>query len=210
MKHLLFLALLLLSFNLFSQGKKAYYYDQNFTPLSEKDFWKDKDISKRLHLSYDVDTAKIFVKVTREQRGRIHVDSLKLLKRDLEISTNYPIDSTHLIVIDYYPGKDPCNSGGTQDRTAIKNDHKSYLSKLHSLAPISQFYIYCLKEGLERYKGIYNWKPDLNNRIENTFFQLHYPCGSLVVIRPDGLFVTWYGEYSNQQVWDYVKELRKK
>lgn len=210
MKYLFILSLSLLSTIVFAQNKKTYFLKEDLTQTSEKAFWKDKDAPGLLHLKYYADTADFYVKVTREHTGILSKDSLNLLKKDLEQSAGASIDPGNMIVIDFYPGKDACNSGGTTDRAVMKKYHDEYLKKLHSLAPISQFYIYGQKEGVERYDCIGTWNPDLNSRVKYNFFPLDYPCGSVVVIRPDGQFKSYFGEYSKDQVWDFVKQLKAK
>lgn len=209
MKKSILIGLMFLSFNLFGQRKKSFYYDENMVLISKKEFWKDKQDANKLHLNYDTDTGGIFVKVIRERRGVLDKNTLDGIKKDLASSANTSIDPANLIVVDYYPGKDKCNSTGTTDRDFIKNYHEEYLKNLHALAPVSQFNIYSQKEGLERYKGIYEWSPDLNDRIKKTFFKYHCPCGSVVVIRPDGNYIAYCGEYSKEWVWGCVRELIK-
>jgi len=212
MKHLLFFGLLFLASSLFSQDKKTYFLNEKLTSISKEAFWDDENSCEAtcntLRLQYNLDTADFYVKVSRLHDGTISKDSLLLLKKDLELSSGSKIDSTNLIVIDFYPRKDECNSGGSSTRYKTKRYHEKYLKKLHSLAPVSQFSIYGKPEGLERYGGFKIWKPDLNSRVKNNFFPLDYPCGSVVVICPDGHFMSYFGEYSKELVWNLVKLLR--
>ena len=210
MRLLLFSFLLMITGTISAQKKKVYYQDENGNNIDSQAYSKDKNDPAYFHLKFDLDSARVFVKVTRKHSGTMNLDSLNLIKKDLEKVSNASIDPAHIIVIDYYPGKDKCNSSGTTDTELIQNEQNDYLKKLHRLAPVSQFFIYNEKEGLERFGGTERWKADAQHRIKNAFFKWHYPCGSVVVIHPDGRYISYYGEYSTAQVLDYVKELNKK
>lgn len=207
MKYTLFFGLLFVATTLFSQDKKIYYLNENLSPITQNFFWKGQNGGDYFHLKYELDTAILYIKVAQKHQGEIFIDSLNLLKEDLEISADLKIDPKQLIVINFYPGIDPCNSSGTTNRGWIKNKHEKYLKELHSMAQVSQFYIAGKMEGLERYKGIITWIPDLNGRVKNYFFPLDYPCGSFVIIRPDGQFISSFGEYSFDYVLECVKQL---
>jgi len=211
MKKLLVATLLLCTFSAFAQKKKVYFYDENDAPTSKNAFWKDKNDRGKLHLKLDLDSATVHVKVKRENRGTIPVDELTLIRHDLTTTSGKAVDLNNIIVVDYYPGDDACNAVSTPEQTKfIKEDRKKYLVNLHQLAPVAQFDIYNPNEKGKGLKGLPAGNPDLNDRIRKTFFKYHYPCGSVVIIRPDGQYIAYYGEYSKEQVLGYVKELNSK
>lgn len=196
------------SSTLFAQRKRAYYFDENNQPISARQYRlyeeDTEEILDYMYLDFETDTGRVFVQVRRALHGDLHPDSLRLIRQDLEEAARVNIDSTHILVLNYYPGQDECNSSGTKDRRWIKTFHRAYLKKLYSLAPLDQFSVYSDTSGLDLYKGIIEWYPDLNGRLKNTFFKLHYPCASMVVIHPNGNYHAYLGEYSLEQVYYYV------
>ena len=209
MKLILFFPLFLLPCFAFAQTKPIRYFDENMSTISKKEYEQDRKNPNFLHLEFDLDTAKYYVKTTREHSGQMPAETLQLLKKDLEATSQTAIPAEQLIVIDYYPGPDPCNTSGTTDKSWIKADHAEYQKALHKSGPVFQCYIYSRKEGLERYEGIYAWYPDLHDRVRQLFFKMHYPCGSVVVIRPDGKYKSYYGEYASETVLAMIGALRE-
>ena len=51
------------------------------------------------------------------------------------------------------------------------------------------------------------WHKDPEAIIQKTFFKHHYPCGSFVIINPDGKYASYFGEYSQRDVWDVLRAL---
>lgn len=202
--------LLLLPIVAFSQSKPDRYFDENLASITQAEYDQEPENCCYLRLDYDLDTAIYHVKALRCRKGQIPAETLAELKKDLETSSNTKIPAKHIIVINYYPGPDPCNSGGVKEPYALKASYRIYQKRLHRIAPLSQFYVYSKNEGLERYKRVCTWYPDLNDRIMQTFFPLHYPCGSFVAICPDGTYRSYGGEYSLDKVYNAVRKLAEK
>jgi hypothetical protein len=194
-------------FVLFSQQKEKRYFDEKNQPIGARKFWSDQDAFGKLHLNYETDSADIFVKVNRENSGVLDRQSLQLIRQDLEEAARVNIDSTHILVIDYYPGMDEFNSGEIVDPKTVRQLYRRHLKNLYSLAPLDQFSVYSDSTGLAKYHGIVEWYPDIHDRLKHTFFKLHYPGGSVVVIDPSGRYYSYYGEYDRQQVYYFVHAL---
>jgi hypothetical protein len=208
MKKLLIATLLLLASNLLAQNKKAYYYDENMKPLSNTQYRSEEFKNGTLNINYETDTAIIYTRVIRENVGLIKPDPLKALRKDLETISGVAIDTANIIVINFYPGPDLCYLTGSKDRSFLKAKEKEYQKQLRAIGQVSQFYICSEFKGLERYKGIRDWKLDPNKRVEDTFFIYHYDCGSLVVIHPTGAFISYFGEYGLELTFEYIKILK--
>ena len=207
MQNLLLLIILSIPFIALSQPRKKLYLDENNQPTTSRKFRQDEDAFNLLHLQFETDTATLFVKAVREHYGILSPDSVRLIRESLEEAAGVNIDPTHLLVINYYPGEDENNSSGTTDRALILRLHRQYLKRLYRLAPLEQFSVYKDSTGLSRYRDLVHWYPDVRNTIENTFFKWHYPGGSVAVIHPDGRFYSYYGEYSQEQVFYFVRAL---
>jgi hypothetical protein len=141
--------------------------------------------------------------------GVLHPDSLQLLRSDLEAATNLKIDPNRMLVIDYHSGPD-CNQSCCCEEKSLKTVYRDYYKKLYAITPALQLNIYSNPEGLEDYKNIAVWRPDVHNRVRDTFFSNHPLCGSTVIIRPDGTYHTIFGVHSREINLKYVEELTKK
>ena len=108
-------------------------------------------------------------------------------------------------MIDYYPGKDNCNSSPSLTPTYLLKSYRAYIKELYGIAPLQQFNIYSDSSGLSKYYGTVPWYADLYDNIKNTFFPYHYPCGSFVVIHPSGFSHSYCGEYSTRQIFEAVR-----
>ncbi|HOY04733.1 MAG TPA: hypothetical protein PLO67_04980 [Saprospiraceae bacterium] len=207
MRNLLLLLLLGIPALAFSQHRKKVYLDENNQPSTARKYREDEYAFNKLHLQFETDTATLFVKANRENRGRLSLDSVHLIRRSLEEAAGVNIDPSHILVINYYPGEDENNSSGTTDRALILRLHRQYLKRLYSLAALDQFSVYKDSTGLSRYRDLIQWYPDVRNTIEKTFFKWHYPGASVVVIHPNGNYYSYFGEYSQQQVFYFVRAL---
>jgi hypothetical protein len=112
-----------------------------------------------------------------------------------------------LIVI-YYPGKDECNSTGPGNSTDyLAKNVKTvarYAEKHDALPPL---YVYKNPHGLEKYRGIQEWSADPDGLFEKQFFPFPYPCGSFVVISPNGNYRGILGDYPISQIDVALKKL---
>ncbi|MEE3243986.1 MAG: hypothetical protein VX226_04965, partial [Bacteroidota bacterium] len=114
------------------------------------------------------------------------------------------LDNTKPIVIIYHPGKDACNSSGSATKETLKNWYKTLEDGVQQLKANAPIYLYKEKEGLEKYDGILNWHKDPDGLTEKLFFKYHYPCSSFVVISSDGEYVSYFGEFSKEYVWNAI------
>lgn len=111
------------------------------------------------------------------------------------------------IIVIYYPGKDECNSTGSNDPAYLKNKHKSLLKYAEKHDAVPPLYFYKNPHGLEKYRGIHEWAADPDGLFEKLFFQYPYPCGSFVVVSPNGNYRGILGEYPISQVDVALKKL---
>ncbi|MEO8795140.1 MAG: hypothetical protein ABI390_06700 [Daejeonella sp.] len=181
------------------------YFDENNVEISKSKFDRRRSTNKLLDIPGDSANHK---KLTlREKRGKItNRASLELL---LEKELNQELDSTKPIVIVYYPGKDPCNSSGT----ATKESRKIWFGQLedgiNQVAQTKPIYIYKDNDGLEKYDGVLTWHKDPERTVERLFFEYHYPCSSFVVISKDGNYISYFGEFGKEYVWEATQLMNK-
>jgi|SRR5690554_2307548 len=177
---------------------KTRYFDENNVEVSKSKFNQIRSTKKRLEIPGDsVNHKKLTL---REERGKIN--DRKSLETLLENTTNLELDSEKPIVIIYYPGKDPCNSSGTTNKEWIANKYRKLEEGLNQITGVKPLYIYKDNVGLKKYDGILNWNKDPEGIIERLFFEHHYPCSSFVVISKDGNFISYFGEFNIEHVWE--------
>ncbi len=179
------------------------YFDENNIEISKKDFNKKKKTGKLLEITIDSINRKL---TTRERRGTLN--NMPKFIETLETGLNTVLESNKPIAIIFYPGKDPCNSGGTGKKEWIKNWYKQLEDGLQQVAQIKPLYIYKDSKGLENYDGLLDWKQDPNQFIEHLFFKHHYPCSSFVVISSKGDYISYFGEFPKEFVWEAAQVLK--
>ncbi|WP_405328053.1 hypothetical protein [Leeuwenhoekiella sp. LLG6367-2.1] len=181
------------------------YFDENNVEISKSKFNRIRSTNKLLDTPGDSANHK---KLTlREKSGKI--TNRVLLESLLEKETNQEIDSTKPIVIIYYPGKDPCHSSGS----ATKESRKVWFAQLedgiNQIAQTKPIYIYKNNDGLEKQDGGLTWYKDPEGIVERLFFEYHYPCSSFVVISKDGNYISYFGEFAKDYVWEATQRMNK-
>ena len=184
---------------------KTKYFDENNIEISKSRFNQIRSTNKLLDIPGDsVNHKKLTL---REKRGKI--TNRALLESLLEKETNQELDSNKPIVIIYYPGKDRCNSSGS----ATKESRKVWFGQLedgiNQIAQTKPIYIYKNNNGLSKYDGVLTWHKDPEGTIERLFFEYHYPCSSFVVISKDGNYISYFGEFGKQYVWEATQLMNK-
>lgn len=188
-----------------NEKDKTRYFDENNVEISKTKFNQIRSTNKFLEIPGDSINHK---KLTlREKRGKINDrKSLELLLKE---NTNIQLDSYKPIVIIYYPGKDRCNASGTTDKEWIKSWYVQLEDGLNQIAQIKPLYIFKDNDGLEKYNGILRWHKDPDRTIERLFFEYHYPCSSFVVISKNGDYISYFGEFGKEYVWEATQAMNK-
>jgi len=181
------------------------YFDENNVEISKSKFDRIRSTNKLLDIPGDsVNHKKL---ILREERGKI--TNRALLVSLLEKETNQELDSTKPIVIIYYPGKDSCNSSGS----ATKESRKIWFGQLedgiNQVAQTKPIYIYKDNDGLEKYDGVLTWYKDPEGTVERLFFKNHYPCSSFVVVSKNGNYISYFGEFGKEYVWEATQLMHK-
>ena len=208
MQKALLLFLLCSTSIVFAQTRRLCFLDENGHCISTDKFYQKQynDVSKYLRVRYETDNALTYKIVYRENTGNLNREAVQDIRRRLENAAHVTIDTNQILVIDYYPGKDPCNASTSATPTFLRKLHRQYRKQLDEIGGVGQFNVYGDSSGLfDKYYGAVEWYPDLDHRITNTFFPEHYPCGSFVVIHPNGHYYAYYGEYATYQVFEAVR-----
>ena len=193
-----------LTFLLSFGQKKDIYVNEDLEVISKEEFNKNHYTKGYLYLKYETEIDSVFanINVQREKKGKISTKLLDSIKLNLSSDINY-FSENEFIVINYYPGKDQCNSTGNKD--FVKEKYRNFIREIEKNKQVKQFFVCKDIEGTESY-GKINWINDENAIIENTFFPLHYPCGSFVLIDSLGNFYSYKGEYNIDNIHDLLKD----
>ena len=181
------------------------YFDENNLEINKSKFDRIRSTNKLLDIPGDSANHKKLI--LREKRGKI--TNRPELESLLEKEINQEIDSAKPIVIFYYPGKDPCNSSTSATKEALQFWHLQLEEGINKIAKTKPIYIYKEKEGLEKYEGVITWYKDPEQIIERLFFEHHYPCNSFLILSKDGNFISYFGEFGNEQVWEAIQSINK-
>lgn len=181
------------------------YFDEKNLEINKSTFERIRSTNKLLDIPGDSANHKKLI--LRETRGKI--TNRALLESLLEKEINQEIDSSKPIVIIYYPGKDPCNSSTSATKEAMQFWYGQLEDRINQIAKTKPIYIYKEKEGLEKYDGVITWYKDPEQTIERLFFKHHYPCNSFVILSKEGDYISYFGEFGKEQVWEAIQSINK-
>lgn len=198
----LFFITLLFSISSFSQ-KKEYFFDEKKNIISENEYENIKNKNfEFLKLTFIGDSAKINIIERREIHGTINNELHKEIISYLNNISDKKSDSTKTIIINYHPGKDNCNS--TADTSYVNNLYLDFKEKIEIKKNISQYFIFKSEKGTEFYSKKIKWYSDNDRIFENNFFPIHYPCGSYLIIYPNGKYFLYKGEYYIKTILEQI------
>lgn len=186
-------------------GTKIKYFDENNTEISKSNFYQMR--STNILLDIPGDSAHHKKLILREKRGKI--TNRAFLESLISKEINQEIDANKPMVIIYHPGKDLCNSSGSDTKSSNKFWFGELEDGVYKIAKTKPIYLYKHNSGLKKYDGILTWHKDPNGIIERQFFNHHYPCSSFVVIAKDGNYISYFGEYSFRFVWEATELMNK-
>lgn len=211
MKNVLIFILLFTISSTFSQEKKAYFFDVDLkTQLSEREFYLKRYLDKKLinlDLHFENDTSYVAILHPRKKYGKLSLPKLDSLKTYLNsISSKQKELSNHIIINFIEETKDnPC--AASRNYTGIHIYHNDYKKKLDKILDFDSYAVFKDKESTKGHPKRKIFDKQLT--IKKLFFNYYIPCGSFVVIKPDGRYICNYGEYGKEDVWGIAEEISK-
>ena len=203
MKKALLFLVLLSYINNYSQNKQIIYSNDDLNIISEEEY-KANSLKKYFYeYKTENDSIILFTKASKIKEGNISIVEYAKIKDYLISITNSKISSSKTIIINYHPGKDKCNS--EKGNTTLWSLYSKYKRKISKNKNIAQFFIYKNFEGIEKYPTKIKWYKDVNQLVEKTFFKFHYPCGSYIIIKPNGSYYSVRGEYKITDILEKIK-----
>lgn len=188
--------------------KKSRLYDQENNRISQSKFYNQLLKNQDLSWAYVSNKTKFDKRLVAGQKHGVISNKATIIKQlnntlDIDIASDKPI------VIIYYPGKDPCNSGGSATKQTRAKAQQDFEDKLYNLAQIKPIYLYKSIEGLANNYDLSKWHQDPDGLIESLFFEYHYPCSSYLVISKDGEFTSKFGEFNYSEILATTKRLNQ-
>ena len=187
----------------FGQAREIYVND-DLINISKAEFDEKTDEQLYFDIRLESDTLIINVKVDRFKKGRITKTQHDAIRRELSAARHQKIDEQTIVVINYYPGLDRCNSTGLSHYR--KESYERYIKKIKRFKNVNQFFVYKSPEGTREYGEKLKWYKDNSAIIENIFFPIHYPCGSYVLIDSKGNYYAQKGEHSTSTIISLLKD----
>ena len=205
MNRILILFFISFIYNSFGQTKEIYLND-DLENISKSEYNRTNN-EPTFNLKFDLDTLIVNVKVLRVKKGKISIQKLDSIKTYLSKSSGKEINENGIIVINYFPGLDRCNSG--DGNPYLLEKYNRYLKKINRIKNVRSFFVFKSIEGTKKYGRKLEWIKDVGNIIEKTFFPIHYNCGSFALIDENGNYYLTKGEYDIEKIIDLIKDKEK-
>lgn len=188
-----------------AQNDTIKYFDENNLEISKLQFEQIR--STNLFLEIPGDSIHHKKLTLREKYGEI--SNFPTFKSIIEKQINQDLDSNKPLIIIYHPGNDICNTSGSATKQSLIKWYKELDDGINKIVETKPIYMYKINEGLEKYDGILTWHEDPEHIVERLFFQYHYPCKSFVVISKEGNYISYFGEFSKEYVWETIRLMTK-
>ncbi|REH54929.1 hypothetical protein C7448_102462 [Tenacibaculum gallaicum] len=188
--------IIFISLNSYAQLKDTIFLNEDFIKLTKETYFSNEKNEHFFHFQIQEDSTTIaLIKVAKRKHGRIDINTHNKIKKYLFYLSDEKIDSTKTIIINYFPKQDNCCiANNPWSKASIKN-FKRFVQELKNKENISQFFIFKDTRTVNNFSDYFSWYPDKESIMEKTFFKFQYPCYSYIIIRPNGNYFTFRGEY---------------
>lgn len=211
-KHLLFILMLLGFTKSFAQEKINYKYfnlDSIEITKKENDAWRENK-NQVIPAYFKISNDTIFTKWTK--RTVIGLMTDREAKQFITIFSpdKESIEYTKPTLIQLFQGSDPCFNTSWMKPNDWDLRDKGLENKLSSKYTIKIFNVYSPDADIQKRTELSElWVKD-KYAILNKFFPLHYGCGSFMILKPNGEYFIYYGEYSDEIVITSIKKMKIK
>ncbi len=210
MKKTILILIYILSFKVCAQEVSIKFYNENGHEITKEVFINTRDYSKNIDIYFGNDTREFGFLVKRKNYGKLTDKLHTQFRTYLNKLSGNKLDSTKSIVINYLsaiPRKKETGEG--RSRWNIFN--KDYLKRLHKITDVMHFWINSPScDNLKyHYSNKINWLSDTDKILSKLFFPYDIKYGYYVLIKPNGDYFYYLGEYGKKQVWDKVNKFLK-
>ena len=186
-----------------------HYYDENGYEITREKF---NSSEKTLSLFFENDTMSFGVSLKRENYGRLDANTLDQFHNYLSKISGRKIDSTKNIVINYITGY-PKRKDNTKEKSTwnVLKFPKEYRNRLNRKANADQFWVHSPdNDNLEYYHSEkIEWYNDKERIFESLFFPYEVAYGNFILLKPNGEYFFFLGEYGEYEIWHFVNSFLK-
>tara|TARA_R110002124_G_scaffold120895_6_gene279034 strand:+ start:94103 stop:94726 length:624 start_codon:yes stop_codon:yes gene_type:complete len=181
----------LLSCLIHAQEKKTYYFNEVSDRITSVEFKNGINYQFNLPRTVENDTAVFNLLIARQSYGQLNSEERKQFFQLLEKTTNNKVDTSTTVIINFF-------HGGEGKSIKHHTRDRPYISKTRKIKELTQFFI--------TEKGYFysHRKPpvfeDAYDIIRRLFFPIHFRGGNYLIIKPDGSFYRYYGEYPQSEI----------
>lgn len=195
-----------------AQSTKITYVNHKGNEVSELAFFNTRVIENCV-VGQNENGTKLTLIKNREKTGTLndYVELVNLINKELNLNLK---DSQPLFVC-FSPGPDRSNTSSTEisdkDLDHSYKEYQNFEKKLKKEIN-GQILNVFKKESQFVYENNTrtNWHKDPDNEFEKRFFSdFHYWHSSFVLLYPDGSYYLYFGEFSYDKVFDYIKNKKK-
>ncbi len=188
----------LVFYSMISLAQEIEFYGIDGNKIEKIEFEEKLDQRFNLALSFQKGSKIETRLVSRIQTGKLSMDTRQEIITNLQEVSGIGVGNDKMLIINYIQ-HDINNSALQNLSEELMNRLKTYYKKYQRLRNSSLFFVYTKNTSLQINESI-SWHPDKNLLIGNTFLKFKYPYGSFFIIKPNGEYYAWFGEYSYDQV----------
>ncbi|GEQ86680.1 hypothetical protein ULMS_21880 [Patiriisocius marinistellae] len=186
---------IVISQNIIAQDKPHLYFNKDGKEIAKDDYCRRCEIQYFIPVEIENDSIIKHVIIPRQIMGVLNKKELMQVQQFIGNTVNRKIYKNHIIILNYF----------TTKNSNIKHytNNKGYIKKCKKDETISQFFI-----TEKDFKFTSRKTPifeDITGNIARIFFQNSNINCSYVIIKPDGYYYTYLGEYPQDRIIDIAK-----
>ncbi|MDT0553808.1 hypothetical protein [Urechidicola vernalis] len=201
LKHFLSVVISLFFVSSFSQKKEIKYFDEFRQEINKRQFKKLIDYKNTIDIYIERDSLTLGLIVKRNNFGKLSSRNNNAFRRYLSEVATTPINENEKIVISYLYEEAELKT--TQQKSTWNVLSANFLKRLHETSPnVRQFYIVSPKNSKLDYFGAPEipWIIDADFNVERLFFDKPINSGIYILLKPNGLYYFYVGEYGDFMV----------
>jgi|TARA_B110000908_G_C10014958_1_gene340322 hypothetical protein len=194
----------------YSQEKKNKFYNESSVEISKNKFLNTHNNNKNLAIYLENDSIKFNLLINRKKSGNLNGKSFNAFKKHLDELNGTQLDSTKNKVIIYLSAT-PNISPNINLKTTWNIFDNDYLKKLNRIDDLEILWIHSpMRKNLEYFHSDrINWVADKGDVLKNLFFEYETSYGNFIIVKPNGQYFYYLGEFGKQHVLRYTRKFLK-
>ncbi|MDH7444814.1 hypothetical protein [Aquimarina sp. 2201CG14-23] len=135
--------------------------------------------------------------IPREHHGQLQKEDYSIFTQHLTNISGKKVDTTKTIVIDYLSAQSKKKRSETDRKSSWRILTPYHAKKLKKITNGQHYWIYSPENyDIDYYRtNKINWLEDKNKILEQLFFAYEVQFSIFLMVKPDGRFMIYYGEY---------------